>query len=143
MLRAIRSGIIPDSRADETVAKYPENPGDDSVREVAWLFRVARNLWLDKIKSAAVSKRTDSDLSNLFMEMELDSLELEDEVHVAMNSMLQLPETHRQVLYLRAIEELNIDEIANTLGMTRGAVKTNLSLARKQMRLKAEKRKVH
>ena len=45
-----------------------------------------------------------------------------------------LPERQREVLYLSACEGLEHEEIAEVLGCTRDAVKTNLSLARRKMR---------
>jgi RNA polymerase sigma-70 factor, ECF subfamily len=46
----------------------------------------------------------------------------------------QLPESFREVLLLRDIEELDTDEVAEMLGVTTGAVKTRLHRARQALR---------
>ena len=48
--------------------------------------------------------------------------------------MQMLPDRQREVLYLRAVEELPIDEISKILGVNRNAVKASLSVARQTMR---------
>jgi RNA polymerase sigma factor (sigma-70 family) len=45
-----------------------------------------------------------------------------------------LPEHYREIVLLRDIEELTIDEIANSLGRTREAVKANLHRSRVLLR---------
>ena len=48
--------------------------------------------------------------------------------------MDELPPRQRQVLYLITCEQLSQDEVADVLGISKAAVKSNLSLARKAMR---------
>lgn len=45
-----------------------------------------------------------------------------------------LPELQRTIVRLRDVEEMELDEIAQTMGMTENAVCTNLSRARKKLR---------
>jgi RNA polymerase sigma factor (sigma-70 family) len=48
--------------------------------------------------------------------------------------METLPPAQRDALYLAAVEGLRRNEIAEILGTTTGAVKVNLSIARRKMR---------
>jgi RNA polymerase sigma-70 factor (ECF subfamily) len=50
----------------------------------------------------------------------------------------QLPDDHRTILILRDIEELDTDETAATLGISRAAVKTRLHRARQALRTMLE-----
>jgi DNA-directed RNA polymerase specialized sigma24 family protein len=45
-----------------------------------------------------------------------------------------MPPRQRQVLYLATCEQLSHGEVADVLGISVAAVKSNLSLARKEMR---------
>lgn len=59
----------------------------------------------------------------------------EDEVRWEIASALEaLPETYRDVILLRDVKELTIEEIATALGATRQAVKARLHRARALMR---------
>jgi RNA polymerase sigma factor (sigma-70 family) len=55
-------------------------------------------------------------------------------VRLALAAMDELPPRQRQVLYLVTCEQLDHDEIAAVLEITVAAVKSNLSIARKEMR---------
>ena len=53
---------------------------------------------------------------------------------MALAAMDDLPPRQRQVMYLATCEELSNAEVAEVLDIPLGAVKSNLSLARKEMR---------
>ena len=46
----------------------------------------------------------------------------------------QLPERQREVMHLRAVEELTPNQIAEVLSIESGAVRSSLAAARKQLR---------
>ena len=50
------------------------------------------------------------------------------------SALLRLSFEHRAVLLLREVEELSCDEIAGTLGLPAGTVKSRLSRARDALR---------
>jgi RNA polymerase sigma-70 factor, ECF subfamily len=50
------------------------------------------------------------------------------------NAIASLPLKYREVLILRDVQQLRIEEVARILGITEGSVKTRLSRARLQMR---------
>jgi RNA polymerase sigma-70 factor (ECF subfamily) len=57
-----------------------------------------------------------------------------ESVRLALAAMDELPPRQRQVLYLVTCEELSHDEVGEVLGISVAAVKSNLSLARREMR---------
>ena len=59
-----------------------------------------------------------------------------ENVRMALAAMDELPPRQRQVLYLVTCENMAHDEVATILGISDSAVKANLSLARKEMRLR-------
>ena len=123
-LRATKNKILERWLADD----------EERTRHASWLFRVARNIWLDQIKSAATRKRANEDFCEPFDRSSEFKPELKEEVTHAMQMMKRLPSTQQQVLFLHVVEEMNTSEIAETMEMTRNSVKVNLSLARKSMR---------
>lgn len=60
----------------------------------------------------------------------LDKIELKEMVEKALNS---LPEHYRVTLWLRIIENLSYEEIAETLNINIGTVKSRINMARKMM----------
>jgi len=122
MLRAVKHRI--------TVAKM------DDPR--CWLFQIVTNLWRDRLR--ARKRRPARD--NLHTELVDDScgpqttVEIGEHLENVLASFQELPETQRQVLFLKTVEEHSIDEISQILSLSRNNVKANLSHARKKMRQK-------
>jgi RNA polymerase sigma-70 factor, ECF subfamily len=63
-------------------------------------------------------------------EIPLEALERKELREVLRGAVAELPYIYRQVLTLRDLEELNIEETAEALGITTGAVKVRLHRAR-------------
>ena len=55
-------------------------------------------------------------------------------------SIEELPESHRTVLILRDVEELDTEETAERLGVSPGTVKTRLHRARQALRALLDRR---
>ncbi len=102
-----------------------------------WLFRIAVNLWRDEMRRRAdVSETTlqnDQTATDIPPE---HNLEQREELVQILRCLDSLPPRQREVLYLAAVEEFSLDEISEILEINKNAAKTNLSLARKQMREK-------
>lgn len=78
-----------------------KNQESESAGEIPWLFQVARNLWLDRLKSAEFKRRVDTlDLDFDCELSSLNSIEEQDEIKMAMSAMSRLPDRQRQVPYL-------------------------------------------
>ena len=103
----------------------------------AWLFKVVLNRFRDRARWK--NRRPETSLEPLELADHVDPskvVEGREQLQVVLDSFQQLPETQRQVLFLRTVEALSIDEIAEVTGINRNSVKANLSHARKKMREK-------
>jgi RNA polymerase sigma-70 factor (ECF subfamily) len=105
-------------------------------RKRSWLFTVARNLWRDQRRQHR--RRPAHQPLHLCDPPASPRTPLNPESREELKDILmrfgQLPERQREVMYLRAVEQLTIDEIAAITKSTPGSVKTNLSLARRRLR---------
>jgi RNA polymerase sigma-70 factor (ECF subfamily) len=99
-----------------------------------WLLRITGNVWTDYLRQKKFRPRV--------LEVEATcprpsaGIRTEHEEHVAqaLAAMDELPPRQRQVLYLTTCEGLSQAEVADVLGIGPAAVKSNLSLARREMR---------
>jgi RNA polymerase sigma-70 factor (ECF subfamily) len=96
----------------------------------AWLFAGARRACLRLLRmSAGIPDSSPDDA-----DARLALLRPED-LRIDLSRAIQsLPEHYREVILLRDIEELSIDEIASVLGLTRESVKARIHRARMLIR---------
>ena len=95
----------------------------------AWLFAVARRACLRLLRRSAGMADASADV-----EMRLAHLAPED-IRIDLSRAIQsLPDHYREVILLRDIEELSIDEIAGVLALTRESVKARIHRARLMIR---------
>ncbi len=109
-----------------------------------WLYRVAHNASIDRIRKNKTDRMVDTDLleeepplPKSFAHWNHPVSELYDQqelIEMLDSAMKSLPETLRGVFLLRDIEELSTQDTAAVLGITEGAVKVRLHRARLQMR---------
>ena len=120
---------------------------EGQARLSTWLHRIAINAALMKLRTrrrhpeAPIDEllpRFDTDghriadaPPNLLADAEIDRAQQRAAVRRA---LARLPESHRTVLVLRDVEELDTEESAAALGTTVGAVKTRLHRARQALR---------
>ena len=96
----------------------------------AWLFAVARRACLRLLRRSigwvdAPADHIDARLAHLAPE----------DLRIDLSRAIQsLPEHYREVILLRDIEELSIDEIAGVLGLSRESVKARIHRARMLIR---------
>lgn len=118
--------------------RTPSRPDDlDSVK--GWLLRITRNRWIDlcrKRKEIEFSKQECEALASSVVDDPAESAMQRERVVKIMGDMLALPTRQREVMYLRVIEQLRTDEIAETLQTTKANVKASLSVARRTLRQK-------
>jgi len=117
-----------------------------------WLHRIVINAALMRLRSRKHrAERSIDDLLPRFDEhgawaeetgrLTASSQELleQRETRIAVRRCIdQLPDTYRQVLLMRDIEELDTDEVAALLGITPNAVKIRLHRARQALRTRIE-----
>ena len=96
----------------------------------AWIFAVARRACLRLLRMAAGTADAPADE----MDARLAYLRPEDIRIDLCRAIQSLPEHYREVILLRDIEELSIDEIAAVLGLTRESVKARIHRARMMIR---------
>jgi RNA polymerase sigma factor (sigma-70 family) len=96
----------------------------------AWLFAVARRACLRLLRRSAGMADSPADDA----EMRLAHRTPED-IRIDLSRAIQsLPDHYREVILLRDIEELSIDEIAGVLALTRESVKARIHRARLMIR---------
>ena len=96
----------------------------------AWLFAVAKRACLRLLRRSIGM----DDASAEDTEARLAHLRPED-LRIDLSRAIQsLPDHYREVILLRDIEELSIDEIASVLGLTRESVKARIHRARIMIR---------
>ena len=113
----------------------------------AWLFKVARNAYLDEWRKQKLRKSIPF-LSYLSSKEELvspygipDETLLMQEQYKQLEDLLQfLPEQYRSILYLREFEEFSYKEIMDALQLTEDHVKVTLYRARKRLADLAKKK---
>lgn len=102
-----------------------------------WLLRIVHNLWRDALRRGrspvARALALPEDLA-CRQRHPGQRQEDEDEVLRAREALDSLPPRQREVLHLRACEDLSPAEIAEVLDVSLDAVKVSLCLARKKMR---------
>lgn len=110
------------------VAAPPRNPRP-------WLFAVALNLVREEGRKTVRQGRrlelyrADAPLASPPADQEVERT---DQVRAVQAALATLPERDREALLLKA-EGFNYDEIAETLGLAKGAVGTTLSRARRRL----------
>ncbi len=100
-------------------------------------FTAVRNKCLDEIKKNK-RRQTHYNTNGIAVMNSQRPLEAQvdarNQVDIMETIMDDLPENQRSILQLRDVEGLEYDEIAEVLEMNNGAVRTNLSRARKKVR---------
>jgi RNA polymerase sigma-70 factor, ECF subfamily len=111
----------------------------------SWLYRIATNLSIDRIRKKKPDFYLDAEVSGtdgltMYSQLAateaspedvLESLELQETVQKA---ILKLPEKYRSVIVLKYIEELSLQEISEILDLPVGTVKTRIHRGREALR---------
>jgi RNA polymerase sigma-70 factor (ECF subfamily) len=104
-----------------------------------WLFSIAHNLTLDvlrrrqRIEFVATEDLAAGDAGHDLPDpARQPDQRLADRQSIEMleRTLLELPVEHREILLLREVEDMSYDEIAATLGIAAGTVKSRLARAR-------------
>lgn len=99
----------------------------------AWLFTVMHNVFVNQVRSAAVSRTVQLDddaLAGRPQPQSTDRLEIRD-----LDAALQaLPEEQRTVVLLVGLEQMTYDEAARVLEVPIGTVMSRLSRGRERLR---------
>jgi RNA polymerase sigma-70 factor (ECF subfamily) len=109
---------------------------------IAWIRRVASNLCIDHLRRrGAPQVSLDQQLESGVQHADespgaspAEAVEMAEDSRRVLDAVQQLPEQQRAVLVLRHVEGLKLGEIAKTLGMPLGTVKTMLFRGRRAVR---------
>ncbi|RYG74377.1 sigma-70 family RNA polymerase sigma factor [Lentibacillus lipolyticus] len=112
---------------------------DDVTQAKAWLFKVARNLYIDRTRKRKSEQRMIEQIQAESLhtsglgdpEQHIDNLSKREHIE---NVFSRLPERMRTILYLREVQEFSYKEVAAAMNLTEGQVKTTLHRARKKFR---------
>jgi RNA polymerase sigma factor (sigma-70 family) len=97
----------------------------DEAKAAAYLRSIVLNLARDHNRRGLVSLRHRLPLDDERAQ-EVDELVLRDDQRQILEALRELPRRQRDCLVLRYYQELGIDDIADTLGISRNSVKTHL-----------------
>lgn len=108
-----------------------------------WLHRIVVNACLMKLRKQ--SRRSMLPLDDLLPDqgdvaslvadhVEADPLERDEQYELVHRYLRELPDSYREIILLRNIEERSTEEVATRLGITAGAVKTRLHRAHQALK---------
>jgi len=105
-----------------------------------WLISISRNLCIDHYRSVRKERETidrDVDANELTPASHepgpIAALEQRDRVTLLRQAMAALPETLRTAVLMRDIQELSYQEIADTLRLPEGTVKSRINRGRTEL----------
>src|SRR5436190_16152251 len=105
-----------------------------------WLISVSRNLCIDHYRSVRKERETidrDVDASELMpvskTQGQMAMMEQRDRVQLLKEAMSALPKTLRTAVLMRDIQELSYHEIAETLHLPEGTVKSRINRGRNEL----------
>lgn len=103
----------------------------------AWLLRMARNACIDRLRRLkARPPATDVPVENVTLASDDDperNAEGEARDRLLRRAVAELSEKNREVLLLKEIQGLKLEEVANLLGLPLGTVKSRSSRARLEL----------
>ncbi len=110
-----------------------------------WLYRIATNLCIDRIRKKKPDYYLDAEVSGtdgltMYSQIASDTILPEDEVEnlelqeTIQREITKLPEKYRSVIVLKYIEELSLNEISEILDIPLGTVKTRIHRGREALR---------
>lgn len=99
---------------------------EDRTRAAAYLRSIALNLARDHNRRGLVSLRHQLPSDDRVASVE-DEIDLREDQRAVVDALRGLPHRQRDCLILRYYDELAVDDIATTLGISRNSVKTHLT----------------
>jgi RNA polymerase sigma-70 factor, ECF subfamily len=137
-----------DSAQEAFIRAYVNIHSYDSTKKFStWLYRIATNLCIDRIRKKKPDYYLDAEISGTdgldmysqipakqeLPEDELEKLELHEQIQ---QEILKLPEKYRSVIVLKYVDELSLKEISDILELPVGTVKTRIHRGREALRNK-------
>lgn len=110
-----------------------------------WLYRIATNLSIDRIRKKKPDYYLDAELAGsdgltMYSQIAADAALPEDELEtmelqeLIQSEIMKLPDKYRSVIVLKYIEEFSLKEISGILDLPVGTVKTRIHRGREALR---------
>nr|WP_300003592.1 sigma-70 family RNA polymerase sigma factor [Tissierella sp.] len=102
-----------------------------------WLFRVCKNLFLDKLRK----NKHDRNINHIILsskETPLDRIIEDQEKRDLFKAVMSLPETYREVIVLYYYNSFSVREISQQIGASESSIKVLLYRARKKLKIRLE-----
>lgn len=98
----------------------------------AWMFRITRNLWIDRVRREKTAGPVDDidERPDIAGVSGVEVVEARSEMMTVSAAIEALPAEQREVLMLTCIEDLPYREVADILGVPIGTVMSRLARAR-------------
>ncbi len=98
----------------------------------AWMFRITRNLWIDRVRREKTAGPTDDidERADIAGVSGVEVVEARSEMMTVSAAIEALPSEQREVLILTCVEDLPYREVADVLGVPIGTVMSRLARAR-------------
>ena len=110
------------------------NTGAEIEKPKQYIYQIARNLVIDYYKkSKAVSLDVLEEDGFEARETSAGS-ELMSELLLLRDSIEKLEQDYREVLYMRFVEDMGVEEIADTLGVSANLVSVRINRGKKKLR---------
>jgi RNA polymerase sigma-70 factor (ECF subfamily) len=127
--------------ASETFVRAWNAPGGIRQSTVkAYLLVIARNCYLQGLRRSGRHSPLEQDFVDP-RQAPHESAEQRAELEYVMRDLQELPEMDRTALLMSAAEEMSYEQIAETLGLSLGAVKTKIHRARLKLEEARKKRR--
>ncbi len=121
---------------------------DPAVRFTTWLYRIVVNLSYDTTRKRSRHQGRSvpldaADEQGARVALEEETAVINRDLAAKIRAFAEnLPPVQRKVFVLRDLQDLSVDETAEILSMSAGAVKTNLCYARRSIRKRMEQLEV-
>ena len=119
----------------ETFLRYYKY-GDPVENPKAWLFKVARNVYLKRQRKRSREISLELVGADPVMPGMQIALEREELIRKVREGLRKLKDHHREVIILRYMEGLSYEEIAAVLGESVGTIKSRLNRAKEKLKEK-------
>ncbi|PAV28190.1 RNA polymerase sigma factor SigW [Virgibacillus profundi] len=118
---------------------------DDNRKFSTWLYRIATNLTIDRIRKRKPDYFLDAEIKgteglDMYSQLaskerlpdeEVESIDLQRYIH---QEISELPPKYRSIIMLRYLEEFSLQEISDILDIPLGTVKTRIHRGREALR---------
>lgn len=111
---------------------------DRGKRLDSWMYKIMQNLWFDMRRSAAAEPVVPGEALDVAGEDGRETFETRDDLRMAREAFMALPEDQRAVVALVVLEGFSYAQAAEALDVPIGTVMSRLSRARTSMAARAK-----